>query len=538
LKETYTIGIDFGTLSARAVVVSCKTGKVISESVVVYSQGVITGTLPDGTRIPESYALAWAQDYRQALINSVKGAVEKSGVASDIIGIGIDATTYTMIPCLKDGTVLSELDEFCAEPMAYIKLWKHQGAKSQAERIEAFFKQKGFFPVLKRYGGTCNCEFAVPKLLETYEKAPHVFEKADVICDLGEWLSLLLTGHSVHSVFSAGFKSMWHEEFGWPEKEQLEELSPGFGEGLYAKFAGELNNFERPCGYLTAKMAELLGLRAGIPVATPMGDGSTPGVYFCIKEPNAVAITVGTSIAVAFADDKKHEIDGINGVTFGGIVPGRWSYDAGTPCAGDMLDWFCKFMVPKETFDLAAAENKGIHTFLSEKASRQPWSNPLSVLDWWNGNRSVLNDMSLRGSILGLGLSTDTADMYGAFIQSIACSIRTILKHLDNNGLHFEEIILCGGMPGKNRFLVEQIASILGKRVKVSNETQLTAVSSAILGAVAAGIDIHEAVQHMTSSEYAVIESDTTHRTEYDVIYHRWKRYHDVLSSSPLFTYS
>ena len=531
MENKYIIGLDFGTLSARALVVSCEDGTVMGEQVVSYAHGVITEKLPDGTAIPADYALADPQDYRNALVESIRGAVAKSGVRrEDIIALGIDATTYTMVPSLADGTAVCELDGFASEPMAYIKLWKHNAALPQSDRVQKLFDEEGMFPVLKRYGSVCNCQFALPKLLETWEKAPAVFAAAEHFYDLGDWLAALLTGKRYHSLYSASYKELWSEETQWPKKEELDALSPGFGAAFYEKAAGEVRGYEAPWGSLLPEMAEKLGLNPGIAVASPMGDGSIPGVYFCIKEPRSIAVTVGTSLAMSFTTDEKTEMKGINGFSFGGIVPGRWSYDAGTPCAGDMLSWFVGHMVPQDTAEKARAENKSIHACLAELAGAEPWNNGLTVLDWWNGNRCILSDMSLRGSILGLGLATTTADMYCAFVQSIACSIRTILEHFHANGIDFDDVILCGGIPQKNRFLVEQIASIAGRSIKVSRETQLTAISAAILGAMAAGIDIREAAQRMTNKEYIHVEPDTAHKAEYDALYRRWKQYHDLLS--------
>ncbi len=529
-KNGYAIGIDYGTLSARAVVVSCASGQVMGESVAIFPHGVVTGNLPDGTPLPADAALAEPQDYKDALVKSIRGALEKSGVSPDeIIGIGIDATAYTMVPCLSDGTVVSELPGFEKHPMAYIKLWKHHAAAGQADRIQALYENEGKFAVLENYAGTCNCEYALPKLLETYEEDRAVFDATERFCDLGEWLALLLTGKQVHSLYSAGFKGLWSEKTGWPEKDELDALADGFAAAFFAKFAGEISDYSAPCGVLKKAAAERLGLKAGIPVAVPMGDGSTPGLYFCAKEPKTIAITVGTSMAMSFTSDEKMTIGGINGVTFGGMVPGRWSYDAGTPCAGDMLDWFCKAMVPSEISAQAEAKGKGLHEYLSEQADKESWSNSVTVLDWWNGNRCVLNNMALRGNVLGMGLSTTTADLYCAFVQSIACSIRIILEHFAANGLPFDKIVLCGGIPLKNGFLVRQIASVLGRPVEVSEETLLTAVSSAILGAMAGGMEMGEAIENMASAGCMTVEPDAAHGKQYDEIYGRWKHYHDLL---------
>lgn len=532
MKNKYVIGLDCGTLSARAVVVSCEDGSVMGEHVFEYPHGVMSAALPDGTVLPDGYALAYAQDYRDALFESIKAAVCKAKVnTDDIIAIGIDTTSYTMVPCLRDGTVIHELEGFSSRPMAYIKLWKHLGAAEQAGRIKTLYDRGVGFASLRAYGGACNCEFAVPKLLETWEKDRQVWDIADWFCDFGEWLALLLTGKQVHGLYNAGFKCMWREDTGWPSRDELNALSPGFGEAFHEKFAGEVSEYGAPCGFLTADAANKLGLPVGIPVAVPTGDAAPPGLYCCIPDEKAVTISVGTSIGMSFTADEKKEITGINGVTYGGIVPGRWSYDAGTPCAGDMLEWFCKYMVSQKTATAAAAEKKNIHDYLASLTEAEPWANTLTVLDWWNGNKGILNNMSLRGNILGLSLATTTADLYCAFVQAIACSIRTILSHLDENGIPLETIVLCGGIPQKNRFLVEQIASITGRTVRIPMETQLTAIGSAILAAMAAGMDMTEAARKISSKGFRSVEPDIEHKGAYETLYRRWKNYHDLLGN-------
>ena len=530
MKNRYVIGIDYGTLSARAAVVSCEDGSIAGEAEVYYPHGVITGALADGTPLGENYALADAGDYRSSLFECIREAVINSGLDRDsICGIGIAATTYTMVPCLSDGTVISELEGFASRPMAYIKLWKHHGALLQAERIKRLHDERGFFPVLDYYGNACNCEFAVPKLLETYEEDPEVFARADFFCDLGEWLALLLTGKRRLSLYSAGFKGMWSREGGWPAMTELEELSPGFSRGFSEKFAGDIADYGSPFGTLTESCAAVLGLNPGIPVAVPTGDGSSPGLYYCINNPDFIAITPGTSVAMSFTAPDCHRIEGINGTVYGGIVPGQWSYDAGTPCAGDMLDWFCRHMVPPETVKKAEESGLDIHGYLSQAASAGPWENRLTVLDWFNGNRSILNNMSLRGGILGLSLETSTGELYCAFIQSIACSLRTVLEHLEACGIGKKQPVLCGSMPLKNSFLTGQIASVLGREVYVSKAARPTAVSAAILASTAAGNDIHEAARKMASAEYITVKPDSSHRREYEELYRRWRRYHDLL---------
>ena len=533
-SNSYYIGIDFGTLSARGVLVSAEDGSIYADEVFVYPHGVITGSLPSGVPLPSAYALADAADYREALCTCIKNLVSKAKIHPEsVIAIGIDATTYTMVPCLATGTVLCELQEYADNPKAYIKLWKDHSAVAQAEKISAVHAETGGFPAINHYGGSVNCEWALPKLLETYEESPELFAAVDRFCDLGEWLTWQLIGKPINSLYSAGFKVMYTPETGWPDKDALEKLAPGFSEAFYGKVAGPISDYSAPAGFLTGSAAESLGLCAGIPVAVPMGDGSMPGVFFCTKDHNAIAITLGTSVAMAFVSDCLVPASGINGVVKDGIVPGYYSYDAGQPCAGDMLNWFVENQVTSEYYKKAQSLDMGIHGYLSSlSVGSQPYLNKLTVLDWFNGNRGILNDLSLRGGILGLSLETKAEDIYCAMIQGIACGTRVILEHLAQNGLKYDKVIICGGIAEKNDFVRKEYANILGCDIYISTLKNITATSAAVLAAVAAGSKPEEAAERLCCSDFVTIKPDLVHRSEYEAIYRRYKKYYNLLSIS------
>lgn len=527
-NEKTVIGLDFGTLSARAALVSCSDGQVLASSEYVYPHGVIGGELPNGRRIPDEYALADAADYREALVHCIRGVSSVSDI-SGLKGICVAATTYTMVPCLQDGFTLTE-NGYKNEPHAYIKLWKHHGAKKQADRIEKLHEATGGLPTIENYGGAVNCEWALPKLLETYEEAPEIFAETYRFCDLGEWLTWQLTGEPVNSLYSAGFKGMWTPEEGFPQRDILNQLADGFGEAFYSSFAGAVSEYGEPCGYVSSEMAVLLGIPEGVPVAAPIGDGSAPGVCFCVNDPDAIAVTLGTSIAMAFLNARHVPVSGINGVVKDGIVPGDYGYDSGQPCAGDMLNWFVENQMPESYIRAAQNEKKNIFDFLAEKTTN-PWDNPLTVLDWWNGNRGILNDSSLKGSILGCTMATKPEDIYCAMVQGMACGTRKIIDHLEQNGLTYRSIVLCGGMAEKNRFIVQQYANILNRPVKIAQQRGITALSAAIFAANAAGEDLKTAAGRMVSDSFVLVLPEK-HEKEYGNIYNRWCFYHDLLGNN------
>ena len=529
------IGIDFGTLSARAVVVSSADGAILGSAVCPYPHGVITGALPDGTPLPDDYALAHSGDYRDALFSSVRQAVEKSGIApEEVAGIGVDATTFTMVTVDADDVPLCEDPAYASEPMAWIKLWKHHGGEAEAVKIREVNDAMGPLTFVKRSGWMVNSEWALPKLLETYDKAPEVFRAADHFYDLGDWLVYLLTGTRTANYAGLGFKGAWAPDVGAPEDQVLEALGGSeFAKGLKEKFYIEPTGYDKAAGFLTEEAAQKMGLKAGVPVSAAVGDGTAPVIAMGVNYPEGVAITIGTSIAMAFLSEKLSELPGINGVAKDGAVPGYWIYDAGQPCVGDMLEWFTKYQAPPASHAAAEAEGKNLHQYFSDlAAANAPWEQKLTVLDWWNGNRSILGDSALRGAVIGYSMDTRPEDIYGAMVQGFACGSRRVVDFIAEGGIRFDRIFLCGGISEKNRFVAEQYANIFGREVEIVGSKPLTVLSSAILAAVAAGDTFKDAARRLVPRDFTKVSPDMAHRDQYEALYQRWCRYHDMLGGT------
>ena len=530
MSSKKVIGLDYGTLSARAVILDTQTGEMCGTAHYDYPHGVMEDALPSGKKLPDFYALADPKDYRDALIYCVQGAIKDGNIdPNDIVGIGIDATTYTMITCDEQGRGMCEHDEYKDEPMAYIKMWKHHAPFDQADRLQKIHEKEGAFPGVDACGGTVNCEWSIPKILETYELAPKLFNDTYRFCNLGEWLVKLLTGEFINDIHTLGFKSMWTPEHGVPADEAFDAAAPGFAAGLKEKFWGEPKPYDVPCAYVSKEAAELLGIPEGIPVASPVGDGSMTAIFFCLSQPNAVAITQGTSLAIAFFTEQFKELHGVNGAVAGGMFPGLCGWDAGQPCTGDMFDWFMKNQLPSSAHDAAKAAGMNPHAYLSKLAQEnKPYNNELTVLDWFNGNRGILNDQDVRGVVAGMSLNTRPQDIYCALLQGVSCGTRKILDYLADNDVNFEKIIVCGGVALKNRFSLQQFANIMQRPVYLSDAQDITARSSGILGAIVSGIPAEVAVANMANVRYEKIEPDTDHASEYERIYKRWCLYHDA----------
>ncbi|MFR9287975.1 FGGY family carbohydrate kinase, partial [Varibaculum cambriense] len=231
MENKYVIGIDFGTLSGRAVVVRVSDGEVLASAVTEYAHGVMDTTLTagDGQVLPPEFALEVPADYIAVLASAVPRAVKESGVdPKDVVAIGLDTTSASLVVTDQAGTPLCEKEEFKNNPHAYIKLWKHHGGQDQADRIVALAKERNE-PWLGRYGGVLSSELALPKMLELYEKAPEVYQAAEAITDVMDWLTWKMTGVHTQTAGASGYKRMY-QDGKYPDQEYLEALAPGFGE--------------------------------------------------------------------------------------------------------------------------------------------------------------------------------------------------------------------------------------------------------------------------------------------------------------------
>src|SRR4051812_32473397 len=278
----YSLGFDFGTESVRVIVVDIADGRIAGQATEAYAHGVIDDVLPGSKeKLPPDYALQHPQDWLDSLAAACNNAVKQSGVdVRDIIGVGVDFTSCTMLPCRADGTPLCLLDDFRSTPLGWPKLWKHHGAKAETQRINDVARERDE-PWLKRYGGSIGLEWFFPKTLETLNHAPQVYAAADVFVEAGDWLVWQLcsgpysrcdVNQLVRSTCQAGYKAQWNAQSGYPSCEFFRSVDPRFENVVAQKMRGELRSPGRKSGGLSSAAAELLGLRAEIPVSTAIID--------------------------------------------------------------------------------------------------------------------------------------------------------------------------------------------------------------------------------------------------------------------------
>lgn len=484
----YAIGLDYGTLSGRAVLVDVSNGAVVAQHTTIYEHGVMDKCLPDGTALPADWALEHPRDYLDVLEEAVPAVMRASGVsAGDVIGIGVDFTASTVLPVDEAGRPLCFKPEFSANPHAWVKLWKHHGAKEQADRMTELAKKRGE-TFLTWYGDRMNAEWGLPKFLELLEEEPDIYRQADCIMEAGDWIVRVLTGENTRSESIAGYKALRRKTEGPVPAAYLRELNPEFERVFEDKLGGRIVPLGGLAGRLTGEMAHRLGLRAGIAVAAANIDAHVAVPSLGISGPDRAMMVLGTSACMITCSGKKAAVPGIFGMAEDGVLPGLYGYEAGQSCVGDMFDWFVKNCVPESYEKEARESGKNIHRLLTEKASQlRVGESGLLALDWWNGNRSCLSDSELTGLMLGMTLSTKPEEMYRALIESAAYGMRMIVDNFEQGGIAIKEICACGGIAKKNPMLMQIYADVLGREMFVSASDQGPALGAAIWSTVAAG---------------------------------------------------
>ena len=526
--KKYTIGIDFGTLSARAVALELATGKEVAEAVFDYPHGVMDTALPSGKPLPPLFALQHPQDYLDALYHTI-GGVLQTVPAEEVGGICLDFTTCTVVCADETGTPLCMKEEFKDEPHAYVKLWKHHGATEQAQHFDRVAKERKE-TFLTLCGDTSSSEFFFPKILETLECAPAVYEKTHRFYDAVDWLSLMLTGKETHNPCMAGLKAYWSRENGFPSNDFFAAVHPGLAGIIGTKVCPEVAYVDGIAGYITAEAAKLTGLLEGTVVAIPQGDCHAAMPALNVTGDGDCFLVVGTSSVMLANTPKPVAVPGICAQVEGGVVADLCTMEAGQAGLGDCFDWFVKNCVPQSYTDEAKEKGVSIHTLLTQKAETlRPGENRLIALDWWNGNRSILKNDGLTGMILGLNMRTRPEEIYRALIEATAFGLRVILENYEAHGVTIGDISTAGGIALKNAMLMQIYADVLGRRMMVSDSAQAGARGSAMYAAVAAKAfpDIRAAAEAYKQPIVAEYIPNGENKAVYDALFAEYRRLHD-----------
>ncbi|NDJ62675.1 MAG: ribulokinase, partial [Chloroflexi bacterium] len=399
----YTIGIDFGTESGRAVLIDISNGREVASAVHEYANGVIDAHLPGSDRpLPPEWALQDPLDYLAVLQNAVPAAVRASNISPDeIVGIGIDFTSCTMLPTKSDGTPLSALAEWQDQPHSWVKLWKHHASQPQADQINETARRMGL-SWLDRYGGKISSEWFFSKALQILQEAPEVYAAADRLLEAADWVIWRMTGVETRNACTAGYKAIV-QDGQFPDRAFFAALDERFAAVVDEKMSREFAPLGGRAGDLTTEAATWMGLKPGIAVAVANVDAHVTVPAVGVTEPGAMVMIMGTSTCHMVLGDTVQEVEGMCGVVRDGIIPGYYGYEAGQSGVGDIFAWFVNNCVPPEYHQAADSQMMDIHQYLEHEAAKQrPGESGLLALDWVNGNRSVLVDADLSGVIVGM----------------------------------------------------------------------------------------------------------------------------------------
>jgi L-ribulokinase len=535
-RKKYAIGIDFGTESGRAALVDISNGQEVATTVHAYANGVIDEKLP-GTEIylEPDWALQDPNDYLEVLKKAVPAVLEESGVdPADVIGLGIDFTACTMLPTTADGTPLCFLAEWRDNPHAWVKLWKHHAAQPEANQLNRIARDMGFGDLLDRYGGKISSEWFFPKAWQILDEAPEVYAAAGRLLEAADWVIWQLTGQEKRNSCTAGYKAMWSKKEGFPPAEFFKALDPRLENIVAEKLSSDIYPLGAKAGGLTETAAAWTGLVPGTAVAVANVDAHVAVPVGTVTESGRMVIIMGTSNCHMVLGEEEHVVPGMCGYVEDGIIPGLFGYEAGQSCVGDHFAWFVENCLPASYEKEAAERGIDVHELLEEKAARlKPGESGLVALDWWNGNRSVLVDVDLTGLLVGATLATKPEEIYRALIEATAYGTRMIVETFEANGVPVNEIVTTGGLPNKNKLLMQIYADVTGRPMYIAGNVQGGAVGSAMHGAVAAGKaaggfdSIVEASRQMASLRANSYQPNPAHKEVYDRLYAEYVTLHD-----------
>jgi len=534
-ERKYAIGVDFGTESGRAVLVDVTDGREVATDVYQYTNGVIDEKLP-GTDLllDPDFALQDPNDYLDVFRKTIPAVLQESGVSpEDVIGIGTDFTACTVLPTKADGTPLCFLPEYRNNPHAWVKLWKHHAAQPEANQLNSIASELGY-DFLGRYGNKISSEWFFPKIWQTLDEAPEIYAAADRYLEAADWVVWRLTGVETRNNCTAGYKAIWSKKDGFPPNAFFKALDPRLENVVDEKLSRRIAFLGDRAGTLSAEAASWTGLKEGTAVAVANVDAHVSVPAATVVEAGRMVIIMGTSNCHMVLGDSENIVPGMCGYVEDGIIPGFIGYEAGQSCVGDHFAWFVENCVPQSYLQEAKAKDLDIHAYLEAKASTLlPGESGLLALDWWNGNRSVLVDVDLTGLLIGQTLATKPEEIYRALIEATAYGTRIIIETFEENGVPVNEIVATGGLPDRNRLLMQIYADVTGREIKVAAAKQTPALGSAMFGAVAAGKaaggydTIYAASQtmaHLREETYIPIPD---HKTVYDQLFAEYVRLHD-----------
>ena len=533
---TYTIGLDYGSLSCRGILVSTTDGTILAENEFVYPHAVIDHQLPDGTPLQPQWALQDPDDFRQALYHIIPNLLKASQVQpSQVIAIGIDSTASTIIPVAEGLVPLCEQPSFRNRPHAWPKMWKHHAAAAEAVEITAAaVAQK--LPVVVKSGGAIGCESLMPKVLQIFHEDAETFQNTVSFFELCDWIVSLLAGREVRSTPLLTCKSMWTPQNGYPKGQPFNAITPklAFHDDVHPVIAAPGESV----GTLHPSMAKELGLSENTVITAGQMDGYAALPGNGVADEGTLMMMIGTSTADMILGREWKDIPGVCAAMEDANLPNFTNYAAGQACVGDMFKWFIENCVPENYAQEARRRGISIHAYLSElAAASKPGETGLVAIDWWNGNKSCLNDSRLSGLIVGMTLATRPEHIYRALIEASAFGARKIIDNFREHGIPVHDIVACGGIALKNPFLMQIYADVFGMEIRTTTCTQTAALGAAIFAAAADGCrsghnDVFSAIRAMGAKDTISYRSVIENVPIYNSIYQKYLELHDFFGKN------
>ncbi|MDG1572015.1 ribulokinase [Robiginitalea sp. M366] len=527
---TFTLGLDFGTDSVRAVLVGTADGAEHASAVAYYPRWAEGQFCDPAKNRFRQHPL----DHQECMVHAVRAALSESGLEpAQVRGLCVDTTGSSPLPLQADGTPLALTPAFAENPNAMVVLWKDHTAIAEAEALNQHARTWGGPDYTRFVGGIYSSEWFWAKVWHVAASDPAVREAAWTWMEHCDWLTFLLTGGKDpgafrHSRCAAGHKAMWHASWGGlPPANFLAGLHPYLGE-LRGRLYEDTYTSDQPAGTLCQKWAEQLGLEPGIAVATGTFDAHAGAVGAAIA-PQTLVRVMGTSTCdILVSEDPKWDqkaVRGICGQVDGSVLPGLTGLEAGQSAFGDLLAWYRDLLLwPLKHLEgaperLRETWEEQLLPELSRAAAALPSEAPYPLaLDWINGRRTPDANQQLKSAITGLSLGSGAPEVFRALVEAICLGSRKIVERFEQEGVPIREVLGIGGVARKSPYIMQTLADVLGRRVRVAASDQTPALGAAIYAAVAAGLypDVASAAQKMGSPAEATYEPRPERKAHYD----------------------
>lgn len=534
----YVFGFDFGTLSCRGVAIDLQNGKMVATAEEKYPHEVISHSMHH-KKIPlkNEWYLQDPEDWIFTICSVSKQMLRTGNIQpKEVVGIGTDFTSCTLLPIAEEGIPLCLLKEFRDIPNAWPKLWKHHGAQKYAEEIEKYAKENTTW--LKDYfGNSVSSEWTFPKILQVLREDPEIYDRAAYFMEAIDWIVMVLTGKVSRCSAVLGVNTFWIKGKGYPDERFCAALDPKMKNVVSTKLAGEIVTVGDQVGNLIPKMAEKMGLTTNVVISAGHSDGAVAGCGAGVTESGSMILVMGTSTCHQMMYKEYHAFDGLCSIAEDGMVPGLYGYESGQPATGDIFQWFANTCTPKSYYDEAQKKNKPVLEYLGDLAEQlEPGANGLVALDWFNGNRSNLSNYNLSGAIIGLTLATKTEEIYRALVEANIYGSRKILDNYEMNDVHISVIYAVGGLARKSPWIMQMCADVFGQKVIVPLLDNVPALGAAVCGAVAYGkTDNNPDLQCFISATAHLIPQDSMIYTpndekhkKYQKVYEHYEKLHDL----------